>query len=355
MSSESKVTVITKYSTGGAESHTSGLISSGSGDPDSLTNSSPVEFQELSCPAPSVRTLSTYNYSHVTVEEVRGISGHPKLHRHDYFEMIFPLSGRFEMQIESMLRVFERWDLCVLNCTTKHTEHFEQGDSLFYLHLSADYLRAEPTIEKVSLRSFGQMSEFFYRDISEGTRHWKNCIHFHYVGGDMISPLHRIFTQMRAEMEHKEPGFQLLEYALVFRMFCILNDPAYYRAEYINFGSDDGASLALSAKQILDRTNRKMTKDELSERLNYDAEYINRIFKRHYGYSIPEYNRRRCMQLAADMLQNTRLSVSEICRRVDYTNRTHFYRMFAEQYGCTPIEYRARQFSTVSASAKPKQ
>lgn len=83
-----------------------------------------------------------------------------------------------------------------------------------------------------------------------------------------------------------------------------------------------------------------MTKLQLAEMLNYNSEHINRVFKKHYGYSIPEYNKMICLKHAAQMLCDTDHHIHKICKQLGFTNRTHFYNLFEQEYGCTPADYR---------------
>lgn len=145
---------------------------------------------------------------------------------------------------------------------------------------------------------------------------------------------------MRRELEEKRPGYQLLVRGLLFRFLTILSDSTYYKTEYVDLGADNGFSLAHSAKQLLDKSKRKMTKQEIAEQLNYSEGHINRIFQKHYGQTIPEYNKAVCLRHAAKLLTQSNQHIHSICRQLGFSNRTHFYNLFMKEFGCTPAEYR---------------
>ena len=86
----------------------------------------------------------------------------------------------------------------------------------------------------------------------------------------------------------------------------------------------------------------QMTKQQLAEKLNYNSEHINRVFKKHYGQTIPDYNKLVCMREAALLLCNTNQHIHQICRQLGFTNRTHFHTLFQQEYGCSPYDYRKR-------------
>ncbi|MFC2662887.1 MAG: helix-turn-helix transcriptional regulator [Eubacterium sp.] len=52
------------------------------------------------------------------------------------------------------------------------------------------------------------------------------------------------------------------------------------------------------------------------------------------------YFRKKRMERAAGLLETTRLKVIEISNAVGYENQGKFARVFADTFGCTPLEYR---------------
>lgn len=47
-----------------------------------------------------------------------------------------------------------------------------------------------------------------------------------------------------------------------------------------------------------------------------------------------------CMRHAATLLKETNLSISEIMLELKFTNTTQFYKIFKQEYGFTPKQYR---------------
>ncbi len=290
---------------------------------------------------------SSYNYSsNTSINFNTGQLNSPlkgKLHKHDYFELMFIASDQFEMQVESQLCEFNKWDVCILNRSTRHMEHFKPNEKIFYLALSPEYLFNWPREEGMSLYRSYLFSKFFSKGLRDTLQQNKDFITFRYTKQEIVPPFYRIIADIRKEYENKQPGYQLFIRGLLYRIFCILTDRAHYEMEYMDLGFDEGFSLAFSVKQILDKNKRKMTTLEIAERLNYNSEYTNRVFKRHYGHTIPEYNRLICIRQAASMLCNTNQHIQTICKQLGFVNRTHFYDLFEHEYGCTPTEYRNKE------------
>ncbi|MDR1530618.1 MAG: AraC family transcriptional regulator [Clostridiales bacterium] len=74
--------------------------------------------------------------------------------------------------------------------------------------------------------------------------------------------------------------------------------------------------------------------------MQYNGEYINQVFKKHYGYTIPEYSRMVCIRQMASLLITTSIPVDVICGQLGFVNRIHLYKLFTKEYACTPDEYR---------------
>lgn len=265
-----------------------------------------------------------------------------KLHKHDYFELMLVSSGQMSMQIESQLCEFNNWDVCVLNRTTRHAEHFKPGIKVFYLALSADYLQNWPSEEGMGLQHFPLFRKFFNKGLRDTLQQNKDYIDARYTNQTAVSPLCPIIGDIRRELETKHPGYQLIVRGLLLRLFNVLTHSKDYETQYIDLGADEGFSLAYSAKKILDKHKRKMTKHEIALQLNYNSEHINRVFKKHYGQSIAQYNRTVYLRQAALLLNSTNSHIHLICKQLGFSNRTHFYTLFEEEYGCTPAEYRKK-------------
>jgi len=89
--------------------------------------------------------------------------------------------------------------------------------------------------------------------------------------------------------------------------------------------------------------NRKITVDELTKTFNTNRTTLNKKFHDVVGMSIIAYLIQLRVQLAAILLRDTELSISEILYRVGFNDRTHFSRTFRKHMGYSPSDYR-KQF-----------
>ncbi|HIZ75828.1 MAG TPA: helix-turn-helix domain-containing protein [Candidatus Mediterraneibacter stercoravium] len=72
-------------------------------------------------------------------------------------------------------------------------------------------------------------------------------------------------------------------------------------------------------------------------------EYLNRVFRNHTGKTITEYRQQICLKEAEHLLVSTDLPISSIISEIGFSNRSYFYRLFEDNYGLTPLEYRRLQ------------
>ena len=66
------------------------------------------------------------------------------------------------------------------------------------------------------------------------------------------------------------------------------------------------------------------------------------IVKRLTGKSFTEYKKNYRLQESARLLVETEKEITQIVEDIGFTNRSYFYRIFKEQYGMTPKDYREK-------------
>lgn len=309
--------------------------------PDTRISENPVELQKVIYTTQGKGNRQTFSHGMQTTISFR--SDTPpmeKLHRHDYFELLFVVSEHLEIQIESELLQFYRGDVCILDRSTYHAEHYELGTELFYLVLTPEYLKSYPQGEAPTMPQ--KLWKFFSRALRDQLLNNKDYVAFRWKGDGTPLPLCKVMEELRREFTDKGPGYPMFVRGQICRLFAILSDDQYYVTEFRNLSTDEGYSLAFAAKQVLDKAEGQMNKQQLSKQLNYSAEHINQMFLRHYGCTVSSYNRKICLRHAANLLQDTSLPVHEISRQLGFVNRTNFYRLFEREYGCTPAEYRRK-------------
>lgn len=117
------------------------------------------------------------------------------------------------------------------------------------------------------------------------------------------------------------------------------------RLELPELSEEDGES----ADRIVDRVKElivenlsvgNLQRDELAAMVHISPGYLGRIFKRETGLALSDYITRTRIAVAKQLLTKTSLSVTSISERVGISYASYFTKVFKEQVGVTPQEYR---------------
>ncbi|RUS45919.1 helix-turn-helix domain-containing protein [Cohnella sp. AR92] len=91
---------------------------------------------------------------------------------------------------------------------------------------------------------------------------------------------------------------------------------------------------------VQEHLEEELTLRELANRFSYSANHMGLLFKDHMGESFNDYLVRHRMERAKALLLDSRLKVYEIADRVGYKSLAYFSRLFRDQFGITPGDYR---------------
>ena len=81
-------------------------------------------------------------------------------------------------------------------------------------------------------------------------------------------------------------------------------------------------------------------RDELAELVYLNTDYMSRIFKKEKGISISSYILQKRVEEAKKLLVQSNLPINTVSLYIGYSNFSYFTKMFKENTGYTPLEYR---------------
>lgn len=90
-------------------------------------------------------------------------------------------------------------------------------------------------------------------------------------------------------------------------------------------------------------TTEDLTREELARAMMMNHTYLTKMLKQTTGKSFYEYINGLRMDYATQLLRDPDFPLDAIPMEVGYRHRSTYYRVFADTYGCTPTEYRAKQ------------
>ena len=96
-------------------------------------------------------------------------------------------------------------------------------------------------------------------------------------------------------------------------------------------------------KHICQYPESMISVSELARMCNISEVYFRRLFKENIGMSPVEYRNRLRLEKAKQYLEYGDISIQEISDMLGYSTVSHFIKRFRERYGYPPLEYRKRR------------
>ena len=101
-----------------------------------------------------------------------------------------------------------------------------------------------------------------------------------------------------------------------------------------------GDIIRTARKYIEDHFDKDISLDDVSRVVNISPYYFSKVFKEESGLNFIEYLTNIRIEHAKKLLENSSLSIKEICVSCGYTDPNYFSRSFKKNVGVTPTEYK---------------
>lgn len=271
-----------------------------------------------------------------------------ELHYHDFFELLYVIQGEMYQQIESERHLYPAGSLCLLNCYIRHQEECTTDYRAVFLRLPV--LLIEELLNDKNTYFFdiehslnGHLQEKFFTDNLDKLYNLrKEYIDFipSEDKPDVKERMYKLFEDLTRQMMYPKIGSSYIIKSILIRILQELSIKSHYRTIPLNVGTDAEAHLFNSISSLVKSRHGHLSRKELENTISYNGNYLNRIVKKYTGLSLHQYGMTFAMREAAALLLNTDLTVADICSRLNFSNQTYFYKLFENNYGMTPKEYR---------------
>lgn len=102
-------------------------------------------------------------------------------------------------------------------------------------------------------------------------------------------------------------------------------------------------SVAEQVRRYIDvHYKEEIRRDSLGELVYLNADYLSRIFKKETGISISSYILKKRVEEAKKLLARSNLPINTVSIYVGYSNFSYFTKMFKENTGYSPLDYRRK-------------
>lgn len=122
-------------------------------------------------------------------------------------------------------------------------------------------------------------------------------------------------------------------------------------AHFIDFSSEEYGKFKKALKYISENYSHQIPLTYLANLSNYSPEYFSAKFKTTFGMSPQKFIIHKRLSQAKLLLISTTRSIREIGEEVGYPDQMHFSKLFTNEVGTTPSEYR-KSYSHKSAKTK---
>jgi two-component system response regulator YesN len=110
--------------------------------------------------------------------------------------------------------------------------------------------------------------------------------------------------------------------------------------EYRNFVEQPKSVVEKLKHYIHNHYGEDLTRTSLADIVYLNPDYLARLFKKDTGVSLVTYTVQTRIKVAKHLLETTNISINTIARKVGNTNYSYFSKVFKQEVGCTPNEYR---------------
>ncbi len=269
-------------------------------------------------------TIKEIGPSGITLSYHTVPGGYHPLHWHEELELLYPLNGETDINIEGKKYKLPRKNLIAIDAYEVHSSFSHHTPGMFLcIHISKKQMQQYmPEIELYHIHCIPE-------EISDADfPHYRRIC-------QLLEDLTRIYIEDAVAFQLEANGIILQALAHLIRHFATNTAPLLT------------ASDALAQKRlrqiityVQENFREPLTLSDVSEQLGLGKEYFCRFFKKNMGLSFFNYlNEVRLTHVYQDLI-NTDEPIADIMAKNGFANQKLFNRSFKEMYGCTPSAVR---------------
>lgn len=216
--------------------------------------------------------------------------------RIDTYEIMFVISGTVYIAEDGVSYQLKENDMLLLEPMRHHFGYrHSRNTSFFWIHFTCDR-KFDPTCK--------------YRHISEPYN---------------LLLLFKQILHYRSENQTSE-CLDYLTRVLLFEVVSIQ-------------GQESSRLVAEISAWIAANRDMRLSVEQISARFDYNADYISRLFKTHYGNSLKEYINEIRIRYIKQLLLTREKSLSEVANLAGFTDYKYFLKFFKYHEGITPTQF----------------
>ena len=253
-------------------------------------------------------------------------------HRHDYVEMVYMCSGQTTHLINDKSLVLQQGELLMLSQSATHQVlRSGEGDVAVNFIVLPDFFTTTLSLigeEETPLRRF-------LVDCLCGQNSGQIYLHFQI---SQAKPLQNLIENLIWALLTETPNRRKVSQMTMATLFLQL------MGSMESLVTDDNQEAAVwKVLRYVESHYKAGSLSEIAEDLHYDVCWLSREIKRKTGKTYTRIVQDKRLAQAAFLLKNTDRNVSDISVAVGYENVSYFHRIFFENFGKSPREYRMQE------------
>lgn len=155
-------------------------------------------------------------------------------------------------------------------------------------------------------------------------------------------PLKNILDSLQQELMTPRIAAPFFQRGLIIRLFDQLTSPHIFQEKVALIDGTREQRITNQIDSYILAHFGNVNRRQIAQELNYNADYLNRIFKQERRISIMSYARAVKLNQAEAFLVNTKLTVNTIADKLGFSSVNYFHEFFKNQTGQTPQTYRQK-------------
>lgn len=266
-----------------------------------------------------------------------------RLHSHPFFELVYVLSGHAIHHLDNTTMVLEPGDYFLIDLNNVHGYNACSGSGEFAIvncMFMPDFI--DPILKNaVDFRSMINKypTPFSYctfdKDPTQRVYH------------DDSGQLSSLVLMMHQEYLQKKPGYlDIIRNCLVNAILLLA------RNETSRLADNTRDVTKIVRAYVIRHYNEPLQLSDICQNVNCSLSQISKLFKRDTGTTFHQYLKSVRIARSCHLLKTTEKSIDEISGLVGYSDPSYFYRVFREETGLTPQQYRRNEKNAAHSQAE---
>jgi YesN/AraC family two-component response regulator len=255
-------------------------------------------------------------------------------HAHNFIEIQYVYAGEVKQIINGEEINLKKGSLTIFNKNTIHSIKKATPNDLMYFIFIDETILDTKFFSLLSLDN--KIINYLFKSINP-----ENTSNEYIYIKEINNEIKDLFELILLETRLKLFDYESLKYAYLMAMFIKLG-----RQEFI-VGKNERIETVRRQKELLIRIDtyirenyKDVTLKNMASELSFHPNYLCRSIKKMTGRTFLEMVMEVRLDIAENLLLMTEKTINDIAEEIGYMNSAYFYKLFKNQYGLTPSQYR---------------